>query len=207
MHKNLLLLVLLCLTKNVNAQFTKSTYIKLDNGFSFSSFQSSPSINILENTNTNYSALLGIDFSQKKWFYFSSQIGYIRIGGNETNNGLIGTSNYKLSENSDYIHLNTTFRIATKRPGLNVYAGVGPYFNVLVSSKKFQGDFFKNDYEFKQLYAGGKTEVGITQDLHKIRVGLNGSYMFNLSTTASTPALQLNNNTFLAMLSVGYMLK
>ena len=207
MRKSIFLITFLFYTESINAQFSKAKYFKLDNGFSFSSFQSSPSINILENTNTNYSALLGIDFSQKKWFYFSSQIGYIRIGGNETNNGLIGTSNYKLSENSDYVHLNTIFRIATKRPGLNVFAGVGPYFNILVSSKKFQGDFYKNDYEFKQLYAGGKTEIGITQDLHKIRVGLNGSYMFNLSTTASTSALQLNNNTFSAMLSVGYMLK
>ncbi len=44
----------------------------------------------------------------------------MKIGGNETNNGLIGTPNYKISENSDYLHLNTTFRVATQRTGLNV---------------------------------------------------------------------------------------
>jgi hypothetical protein len=207
MRKNLFLLIFLLSANHINAQFTKSAYIKLDNGFSSSSFQSKPDLDILENTNTNYSALLGIDFAQKKWFYFSSQIGYVRIGGNETNNGLIGTPNYKLSENSDYIHLNTTFRVATKRPGLNVYAGVGPYVSILVSSKNFKGDFFKDGYQFKQVYTGGKTEIGFTQDLQKIRFGLNGSYMFNVSPTATTGALNINSHTFLATLSLGYMIK
>jgi hypothetical protein len=103
--------------------------------------------------------------------------------------------------------LNTTFRVATKRPGLNVFAGVGPYFNILVSSKNFKGEFFKDGYEFKSVNTGGKTEIGFTQDLNKFRFGLNGNYMFNLSPTASTLALTITSHTFSAMLSVGYVIK
>jgi hypothetical protein len=120
MHKNLLLAILLFSTKSLSAQINKPAYLKFDNGLTVSSFRSNPNLQILEDVNINYSALLGIDFQQTKWFYFSSQIGYMKIGGNETNNGLIGIPNYKISENSDYLHLNTTFRVATQRTGLNV---------------------------------------------------------------------------------------
>jgi hypothetical protein len=110
MNRTLFSIILLLFSLKINAQVNKSTYLKLDNGFSVSSLQSSPDLNILENTNTNYSAMLGVDFAQKKWFYFSSQLGYIRIGGNETNPGLISTPFYKATENSDYVHLRASLK-------------------------------------------------------------------------------------------------
>ena len=207
MCKNLLITLFLFFAKSTFAQITKSTYLKLDNGIAMSSFRSNPNLQILEDVNVNYSALLGIDFKQTKWFYFSSQVGYIRIGGNEINNGLIGTPNYKISENSDYVHLNTTFRVATQRPGLNVFVGAGPYANFLISSKKFKAELFKDGYEFQGLHFGGKTEIGFTQDLNKFRFGLVGSYMFNLSPTVNNTNLTLRNETFSTVLSVGYVIK
>jgi hypothetical protein len=205
--KNLLLVIFLFFTKSIYAQINKSLYLKLDNGITMSSFRSNPNLQILEDINVNYSTSLGIDFQQTKWFYFSSQVGYVRIGGNETNKGLIGTSNYKISENSDYIHLNTTFRVATKRPGLNAFVGVGPYANFLMSSKKLQADLYKEGYEFQSFHFGGKTEIGFTQDLKKFRFGLIGSYMFNLSPVITNSDLTLKNETFSTILSLGYTIK
>lgn len=207
MRKNLLLAIFLFFTKSIYAQIKKPLYLKFDNGLTMSSFRSNPNLQLLEDVNVNYSASLGIDFQQTKWFYFSSQIGYMKIGGNETNNGLIGTPNYKISESSDYLHLNTTFRVATQRTGLNIFAGAGPYANVLISSKKLQGDLYKVGYEYKPFYYGGKTEIGFTHDLKKFRFGLVGSYMFNLSPTVSNNNLTLRNETFLATLSLGYVIK
>jgi hypothetical protein len=209
MHKNLLLAILLFSTKSLFAQINKPAYLKFDNGLTVSSFRSNPNLQILEDVNVNYSASLGIDFQQTKWFYFSSQIGYMKIGGNETNNGLIGTPNYKISESSDYLHLNTTFRVAIQRTGLNVFAGVGPYANFLISSKKLQGDLYKVGYEYKPFYYGGKTEIGFTHDLNNFRLGLVGSYMFNLSPTVAVDvsSLTLRNETFSTILSLGYAIK
>ena len=207
MYKNLFLISFLFFAKSVNAQFNKSSYLKIDNGVMLSSFRSNPNLPILANNTVNYSTSLGIDYLQKKWFYLSSQIGYARIGGQETNDGFIGTNDYKISENSDYIHLNTTFRVTTQRKELNVFAGIGPFVNFLVSSNKFVGSFYKDGYRFRDIYAGGRAEIGIGQDFDRMRINLVGSYMFNLSPSASTDFITLNNQTYSAMLSVGYKIK
>lgn len=207
MCKNLFIILLLVLSKSTYAQIIKSTFLKFDNGISMSSFRSNPNLQILENVSVNYAASLGIDFPQTKWFYFSSQVGYNRIGGNETNNGLIGTTNYKISENSDYVHLNTTFRVATQRSGLNAFVGVGPHFNFLTSSRKLKSDLYKEGYEVQPLYFGGKTEIGFTQDLNKFRFGLVGSYIFNLSTIIKNSNVEFRNETFLMSLLVGYKIR
>ena len=206
MYKNLFLISFLFFAKSVKAQITKSSYLKIDNGIMLSSFRSNPNLPILANNTVNYSTSLGIDYLQKKWFYLSSQIGCARIGGQETNDGLIGTNDYKISENSDYIHLNTTFRTTTQRKELNVFAGIGPFVNFLVSSKKLKSELYSG-YRFRDIYAGGKAEIGIGQDFDKMRINLVGSYMFNLSPSASTDFITLNNQTYSAMLSVGYKIK
>jgi hypothetical protein len=207
MYKSLFLLIFLLLAKSVNAQVSKSIYLKLDNGIMLSSFRNSINVDILANNNSNYSTSIGIDYLQKKWFCLSSQIGYARIGGREANDGLVGTSNFKISENSDYVHVNTTIRVTTQRRELNFFAGVGPYFNLLVSSNNFKSDFYKNGYQFKEIYGGGKTEVGISRNINKIRISVVGSYMFNLSPSASTDFITLNNKTYSTMLSLGYMIR
>ncbi len=75
MHKNLLLAILLFSTKSLSAQINKPAYLKFDNGLTVSSFRSNPNLQILEDVNINYSALLGIDFQQTKWFYFHLKLG------------------------------------------------------------------------------------------------------------------------------------
>lgn len=204
MYKSLFLICFLIFAESVKAQFNKSSYLKIDNGVMLSSFRSNPNLNILTDNNRNYSTSLGIDYLQKKWFYLSSQIGYARIGGQETNEGLIGTNDFKITENSDYVHVNTTFRITTRRQDLNFFAGIGPFVNILTSSKNFKSNLYKDPYRLKEIYAGGKAEVGISHDIEKIRISLVGSYMYNISPSASTDFITLNNQTYSAMLSVGY---
>ncbi len=207
MYKNLFLIIFLIFARSVNAQFNKSSYLKIDNGIMLSSFQSNPNLNILTDKNLNYSTSFGFDYLQKKWFYLSSQIGYAKIGGKETNEGLIGTNDFKIIENSDYVHVNTTFRITTRRQDLNFFAGIGPFVNFLVSSKNFKSNLYKESYRLKEVYAGGKAEVGISHDIDKIRISLVGSYMYNLSPSASTDFITLNNQNYSAMLSLGYKIK
>ena len=83
MYKNLFLISFLFFAKSVNAQFNKSSYLKIDNGVMLSSFRNNLNLPILTNNTVNYSTSLGIDYLQKKWFYLSSQIGRFGLLLNE----------------------------------------------------------------------------------------------------------------------------
>lgn len=87
---------------------------------------------------------------------------------------------------------------------MNFFAGIGPFVNFLTSSKNYKSDLYKDPYRLKEIYVGGKAELGISHDIEKVRISLVGSYMYNLSPSASTDFITLNNKTFSAMLSVGY---
>lgn len=199
MTKTLTSLLLLMLAKNASGQ-----YLKLDNGITLSSFQNKNNLSILSSSrSTSYSLMLGCDYLQKSWFYLSSQVGYLNLGGKEINSSLQG-SDVNVSESKSYIHLNTTLRVYTKSSNLKFFLGVGPYLNFLAGTKNFNSDLYHPYYSFKKLYVGTKTEIGITEDIKRIRVGLIGSYMLNLSPSASSDYLNLNNKTFLVSFTTGY---
>lgn len=197
-----IVIVLLTMTQDIHAQ-----YIKLDNKLVFSSFYNNKKLPLLSSEKVNsYSFLLGVDYLQKDWFYLSSQIGYMKIGGKETNLLLQG-NDVNILESSNYIHLNTTFRAYVKSAGSKIFLGIGPYINILAGSKEFDSSLYRSDYNFKSLYAGGKAEIGFTQDINRFRIGLVGDYLYNMSASAASPYLILNNNTFSGAVSVGYRVR
>ncbi len=197
--KKILLISLLFLTRNAFAQV-----IKLDNGLLFSSFHNKENLSILSSEKiVSYSGLLGIDYLEKNWFYLSSQVGYVRLGGKETNPSL--PDEYRnVAESQNFVHLNTVFRAYTKTSGLKVFGGVGPYINVLTGAKQFDSQLYKPYYEFKRFSVGGKAEAGVTQDVNKFRVGFIGTYTYSLTPVAASDYLPLVNNTFSVGITVGY---
>lgn len=197
----MLVIALLVMTKSVYAQ-----YIKLDNGLIFSSFNNRDKLPFLDSKISRYSFLLGSDYLEKRWFYLSSQIGYMQVGGKETNPALPEEFR-NVSENRNYIHLNTTFRAYINTSGLKVFGGIGPYVNVLTGSKNFNSEAYKPFYIFKELNAGGKVELGATEDINKFRLGVVGTYLHSLTPTATSNYLSLKNNAFSVMITAGYRIR
>lgn len=192
--KFLLLTVFLFVYKIVDAQ-----HIKIDNSVLVSSYTNNKDLPILYDKLNTYSISLGADYFDRKWFYLSSQIGYVKIGGKE--------DFYDIKpQESAHIQLNTTFRVYKDHLGLRAFVGVGPYLNILASSSKFDTPIYRNDYD-KKTYVGGKGEAGLTYDINKFRIGLIGTYMLSLTPTASSVALDLKNNNWGGTISVGYLLR
>lgn len=183
----------------------QAQFIKIDNGILFSSFRNELKLDILTQRNTNYATALGIDYLQKKHFYLSSQIGYLQVGGHEQDDTLIGTGFDQACEQTSFIHINTQFRylITTEKPfSPSVFISLGPFANILSGKKEFKS--YYQGYNFQNLYGGLKTELGITKDLHSVRLGLVGSYMYNLSPTAKSSALELTSQSYSIMFTLGY---
>lgn len=200
--KQLLLITLLLLVQNAHAQ-----YLKLDNGVIYSSFNNKEDVPILsEKKLISYSFLLGADYLEKDWFSLSSQVGYTKIGGKEMNAYL--QEEYKTaSERGSYIHINTTFRAHIKSHQSKIFAGIGPYVNVLTSAKNFESPLYNPYYSFKRTHIGSKAELGLTHDINKFRVGLIGTYMLNLSPSAVSEGTPLYINACSAMITTGYRIQ
>jgi len=148
-----------------------SQIIKIDNGFSITNLKTKK-FDALHTNISSYCGFIGIDYFNKKRFYLSSEIGYIRIGGKETNEALpVTDSAYKVFKSFNYGQVNTTFRIQDNSKNTGVYLGAGPYFNILLDSDKFESPNYKS-YTAQKLNFGCKTEVGYVVSLNKIKLSL-----------------------------------
>ncbi|WP_103864869.1 outer membrane beta-barrel protein [Aquimarina sp. I32.4] len=179
--------------------------IKLENGVVASSM-SDGAIDVLNKKIITYSALIGMDYWETKSFYLSSQVGYLRKGGKEEN-PLLSGDQAKFKEAWNYIHLNTTMRFPFKlKDNTHIFIGIGPKMDFLVGSEKFKSSLYSSGFKMNTTTFGGKAEMGLVHDFDKYRIGINFSYLHDLTTAASTEFMDLKNNAFSGMLSVGYRL-
>lgn len=195
MKKIALFVLILVPLKKSTAQ-----YIKIDNGILSTAYIDPIGLGILEGKTSNYSVNLGVDYFEKKWFYLSTKVGYVKIGGTEIFNATEAT---KVSERKNYLHLNTSFRAFVRKDAATCFVGVGPYFNALLSSDRFNSADYKDGYKVKS-YLGGLGEVGFHFDVKKMRLGFAVEYMRSLSPTASSPEIDLKNNNLGALATIGY---
>ncbi|WP_420151842.1 hypothetical protein [Spirosoma sp.] len=201
MSKKIVLFSLMLISKDLCAQ-----YLKVDIGLTSSRFTNSKNLSILKSRIPNYSLFIGSDYLQHKWYYLSSQFGYNVLGGKDED-VFIQNEKVIVTERLKYLHLNTTFRAYKRSSGLNLFAGVGPYANILVGPKRFKSDLYRDFYEFKPFHLGGKGEIGITQDINKLRLGLVGTYLMSLTPATKSDYLSLNNNAFSITFTAGYHLR
>jgi hypothetical protein len=186
---------------NVQAQ-----YIKVDNGFIDSKFRNKENLPILSDNVRNYAFLLGIDYLDKKRFYLSSQIGYVKLGGEEFNE-FLQEPNRSITEEAEYIHLNTTFKFRLNLDErLFVSTGAGPYINILLGEEEFN-NLNEGIYQYENLFVGGRLEGGLTYDVKKIRIGITYSYLYDLSAIAKSGAISLYNDNHSVMLTTGYRIR
>jgi len=145
---------------------------------------------------------VGIDCFEKKWFHLSSQIGYLQIGGRQTN-PFLSEEFRNVEEVSNFIHLNTIFRAHLKNSSGKIFVGVGPYLNVLINNDTFDSSLFEG-FTYQRLQLGSRAEFGINHDINNFRVGVLNSYMLGLSSIASTEFMKINADVISVTLTLGY---
>ena len=120
MKITLILVALVVVTGTAHAQ-----YLKLDNGLVLSSFNNQRDLPYLYSDWTNsYSVSLGAHYLMNNWFYLSSQVGYMAIGGREVSTLSDAETQSEraldVAEKGKYVHLNTTGRLyLSQEPGLS----------------------------------------------------------------------------------------
>ena len=153
----LILAALIVMSGTAHAQ-----YLKIDNGIVLSSFNNQRNLPYLYSDWTDsYSFSVGADYLMNNWFYVSSQIGYMTVGGKEASTlSDAETQSERVinaTERGGYVHLNTTFRAyIANDAGINLFIGVGPYLNVLAGNHRFANIAFEG-LDFESVYAGGKS--------------------------------------------------
>lgn len=196
---------LLALALFLGSNLSKAQYIKIDYGLLSSSFNNSKKLPILYDKIDAHALTIGVEFLERKWFYLSSQAGFMKIGGKETNSNFGGDSTY-IKDSRAYAHFNTTIRGYKTFDLLTAFIGVGPFLNVLAGSRPFEHPIYTDFYRFKT-YAGGKGEIGISYNAKAIKISIIGSYLMDLSGAAGSEAFKLTNDNLGAFVSVGYKLK
>lgn len=183
----------------------KSQALKINNGLSISNIQGD-NFSILGKSIKTYSIFLGIDYFSKKYYEISSEIGYIKKGGEERelplNNSLLN-----IVEKKGYININTTFR--GKYPILNsyIYVGVGPKIDFITADNKFESEYFFG-YKFSKITYGLKMEVGMNQILRKnLFVGINACNWINFNNIAYSNYMKLKNRSLSIFVTIGYIIQ
>lgn len=210
--KKIVLLVFALLAVSVNNSF--SQVVKLEHGLAFSWMKGDH----LENKLPTYSVMLGCDYFEHDWFYLSSEIGYIKKGGEDkvydqvlVEGDKVRVGYADLSARFNYLHLNTSFRVKHTFNKVSVYAGIAPTLDFLMKEKsdtQFDDRKYSNDYHANKVVFGIKPELGAYYDVDsKLRLSLNLSYLRNISHIAKMDKVgNLNNNTLLMSLGIGYRL-
>lgn len=196
--KKIILFSILSLCTTLHSQI-----IKIENGVSLSSMYSSK-FDILNSKVSNYGLNVGCDYFEHKLYYLSSEIGLVTKGGKE--NISLGDNNFNVDESWQFVHLNTTIRVKYQVDNAHLFVGIGPKLDFLVGSGKFTDSLYSG-YEMAKLSFGSKAEVGLVQDINRIRLGLNCSYLINFGGVAQSPYINISNNTYSLMFSIGYKLK
>jgi hypothetical protein len=182
-----------------------SQTIKIETGLSYSSMNSDK-FGMLNEGIINYSVIAGCDYFDHKLFYLSSEIGYIKKGGKETNISIFEDV-IDIKDTWHYVHINTTLRFKYQIDQSHFYIGIGPKLDVLVGSNKFADIIYSDGYEMNKISFGCIAELGVAQDLNRFRVGVNYSYLVNFDEVGKSLYNNVYNNTHLIRFSIGLKLK
>jgi len=201
MKKNIIIQLLILSFIVVNK--LEAQEIRINNGIAFTSISNSK-INMLEDKIQTYAIFIGVDYFKHSFYELSSEIGYITKGGKEEWFDNMNYVNVKINEKFNYLNVNTTFRIIYRKSNYNVYAGIGPKVDFLVSDDKFQDPIYR-DYEISKVNFGAKSEIGFKLNVYEVlNVGMNCSYLFDFNKFGKSDYSSLKNNALIVSISVGY---
>ncbi len=220
MKKTLVILIILVLSKGAFAQV-----IKLQTGAVLSKlFWGNKELSehsFFDEPIVSFSGYAGIEYFQKKHFNLSSNIGFIRKGGEFTFTPAPFVPDPAIPDGeivnkaiADYLSLNTTidFKFSIKDK-LIPYLSIGPRIDYLVSfNNEFDG-IEKMD-ELNKISFGLISGIGIKYCcLHQLQIGLKSDYFINFTKIAEWSADEpynlggeITDKTFLFSFTIGYAL-
>ncbi len=182
--------------------------LKIENGLSFSSMQDDTPMHQFVHNATGYTGRIGVDWLQHKWFYLSSEVGYMATGGVDhvfmSDGAGIDTGILKWHLRRDNVHINTTFRAQWVRNNFHAYVGIGPKVDIPVNISS-DGDTQSNLFK-KDIMLGVKAEIGAAYDINSLRLGLNVAYLPDITRQVSYLNTTTRNNIFSVGISIGYIL-
>ncbi|MCC8143242.1 MAG: hypothetical protein LIO97_04550, partial [Tannerellaceae bacterium] len=126
------LVVILLLCRPI---FIKAQIITIENGFSFAKAP-----NLFEKFTHPYQMSAGIEYMYKGWYNLSSNIGFLKKGGQSKANygGIFDYENYKAWIAARYLTLNTTFDIkGYTYDNFILYFAVGPRIDILIKDTEY----------------------------------------------------------------------
>lgn len=177
-EKMFFLVLLILIAGEIKAQI-----IRVDNGISFSSIHDY----IFHKKIYPYHFSLGIDYLDRNFFYLSSDVGYIRKGGQYKINVFDQKVNgdFKIGVHLDYITVSTLANFKYRLTGkTECYVGVGPRLDFKINRKYFSEDeelyqlFTENAPHVKTLSVGLKCQMGINYSLSsRFFAGIYFSYL------------------------------
>lgn len=134
--------------------------------------------------------------------YISSQVGFVQLGGRQLNR-LLADEFQDVRETQHFMHLNSVFRAYLSGELGKLTVGVGPYVNVPLGNDEFDSRLF-NGFSYERIHTGLKGEVGILKDIDRLRIGIMGSYLFDLTPVASTEFMDIGIDATSIFVSIGY---
>lgn len=177
--------------------------IKIENGMTLSSMTRNE-YDFFTHAAAGYTGRVGVEWLEHRWFYLSSEVGYMATGGMDH----IGiATEHGIDENAidwhyrrDNLHFNTTFRFKLAYYDFHAYVGIGPKVDIPLGSSLNEELFDKS------VMFGIKTEIGCAYDFSHLRLGINLAYLPDLTKQAVPVLQQARNNIFSVGISVGYIL-
>ena len=175
--------VIICLLLTLlNLSLLSSQVIKIENGLSISSINSTK-FNLLNDNLYRYSLLLGCDYLEHRYFYLSSGIGYIQKGGTDNiiqlDENTHPVNTIPIKGKWDYLHLNTSLRIRYPFEKSHLYLGAGLKADVLTSSTDNNKSYLSEGYKMASIIPGMKIEMGINREVKRLVIGVNASYLID----------------------------
>ena len=182
--------------------------VKVENGIAFSALAG----NLYGKTIPSYQFSIGMDYCERRWFDFSSNIGFSGRGGCEevpftAADGSL-TSMESVTLRLRYLTLNTLFRFKYTEGRWTVYAGAGPGLGVKLDER-----FICSDSELSPIAQGNGVDLIYGMDcvcggyygLGKFRLGLNFCYHWAFNKVYESIAnVGVRGHTFSLSLMLGY---
>jgi hypothetical protein len=186
------------------AAVCQAQILKMDNGITINHLHGSD-IDQFKGTFNSYAGQVGIEYLERKYFYLSSGIGYVKSGG-EAERPIGYTEPFSSREEWSYVHLNTTFRGRANINKTEVFAGIGPYLNILAGDNEMKNALYSG-YTVPGTNWGGRLEAGVNENAGRVKIGLYASWLFPLSATVKTQYTSWDARSIGIYASVGYRLK
>ena len=208
--------VIICLLLTLlNLSLLSSQVIKIENGLSISSINSTK-FNLLNDNLYTYSLLLGCDYLEHRYFYLSSGIGYIQKGGVDNviqlDENAHPLNTISMKGKWDYLHLNTSFRIKYPFKKNHLYIGAGLKADVRTSSTDSNLSYLHEGYKMASIIPGMKIEMGFNREMKRLIIGVNASYLIDFKNAGKSILLidgahnNLSASNALLSFTLGYRL-